>query len=241
MTSHTPLRSIIADHIIGMIAGGHWKPGEAIPSETQLMEKFGVSRMTVHHSLRDLTSRGFLVRRKGAGSYVAPPSPYTARYAHRDIVDEIEERGGVHSATVLHRGFRLPTGEELEDFAADRLLFHARLVHLDDGRPVELEDRLLDAAAMPGCGDIDLQRQTIFSALMLMRPYREGSESIRPVLPDADERAWLDCDPTEVALEIGRKTRAGDRLVTTVRLLRVRWAARLDGRIACDQFSGPPR
>src|SRR2546421_9132269 len=47
--------------------------GEAIPSERQLSVDLGVSRLTVRAALDDLVRDGYLVRRRGSGTFVSEP------------------------------------------------------------------------------------------------------------------------------------------------------------------------
>jgi len=57
-----------------MIRGGVFKPGDRLPSETELGKEFGVSRTVVREGLQALKSRGMLESRRGSGTYVAMPS-----------------------------------------------------------------------------------------------------------------------------------------------------------------------
>lgn len=52
------------------IADGQWKPGEKIPSETELAARFGVSRMSARSALQRLISIGLLESRVGEGTFV---------------------------------------------------------------------------------------------------------------------------------------------------------------------------
>jgi GntR family histidine utilization transcriptional repressor len=216
------LRSQITEHVISQIVKGIWQAQDRIPSESQLMEQFGVSRMTVHHALRQLTAQGFLTRRSGAGTYVAPPRPYVAEYAHRDVIAEVRERGGTYQSRVIKREIAPASADQAELFgcAPGKPLLHVIIVHLENGAPLELEDRLVDPEALPDCLTIDLSQETIFSRLMLMRPYREGRESIRATLPDADQQAWLGVAAGTPCLETFRQTWSDAGSVTAARLLR---------------------
>jgi GntR family transcriptional regulator, arabinose operon transcriptional repressor len=53
------------------IREGRWSPGERVPSEAELVERFGVSRITVSRAMRDLKQTGLVERRPGSGTYVA--------------------------------------------------------------------------------------------------------------------------------------------------------------------------
>src|SRR5215207_3029693 len=59
-------RSLIAE-----IEAGKWTAGGAIPSESQLLQRFDVSRPTLVRSLQDLVREGYLFRRQGKGTFVA--------------------------------------------------------------------------------------------------------------------------------------------------------------------------
>lgn len=60
-------------HLKEQITSGLLPPGAKLPPERHLMQQFAVSRPTVRHALGLLVSEGFIVRRVGSGSYVAPP------------------------------------------------------------------------------------------------------------------------------------------------------------------------
>jgi GntR family transcriptional regulator of arabinose operon len=49
---------------------GRYQPGQKFPSEAALVRRFGASRITVGHALRELQQRGFVDRIAGSGTYV---------------------------------------------------------------------------------------------------------------------------------------------------------------------------
>jgi DNA-binding LacI/PurR family transcriptional regulator len=55
----------------GRIQSGDYQPGDRIPSEARLIQEFGVSRPTIARALHELQRRGFVHRRRGAGTYVS--------------------------------------------------------------------------------------------------------------------------------------------------------------------------
>src|SRR5437016_11979654 len=52
------------------IHSGRWKLGERLPSEAQLVLRFGVSRITIGRAVRDLQAAGLVERRAGSGTFV---------------------------------------------------------------------------------------------------------------------------------------------------------------------------
>jgi GntR family transcriptional regulator len=70
---YTPKYVQIQDYLIDWIETNRLAPGDLIPTERELSEKFGVSRMTVRHAITSLVSKGLINRIQGKGSYVAEP------------------------------------------------------------------------------------------------------------------------------------------------------------------------
>ena len=58
--------------IAGEIQSGRWSIGERLPSEAQLVDRFGASRITVGRAMSDLQRAGLIQRRPGSGTYLAP-------------------------------------------------------------------------------------------------------------------------------------------------------------------------
>jgi DNA-binding LacI/PurR family transcriptional regulator len=65
-----PKHQQIYDALFQAIIKGRYAEGARLPSESELVEQFQVSRPTVNRALRDLQERGFIDRRAGSGSYV---------------------------------------------------------------------------------------------------------------------------------------------------------------------------
>jgi GntR family transcriptional regulator len=65
----------IADHLREAMARGRLREGEQLPSETQLMEHYGVARMTVRNALRILQDEGLTTAEHGRGVYVRSRPP----------------------------------------------------------------------------------------------------------------------------------------------------------------------
>ncbi|HZV55794.1 MAG TPA: GntR family transcriptional regulator [Rhodocyclaceae bacterium] len=67
----SPLYRQIKSLILQALEGGEWRPGEVIPSETELAVRFGVSQGTVRKAIDELAAENHLLRRQGKGTYVA--------------------------------------------------------------------------------------------------------------------------------------------------------------------------
>lgn len=56
------------------IASGKYKPGQRLPSETELVRRYGASRMTVFRAMHELQALGVVIRRVGSGTFVSQAS-----------------------------------------------------------------------------------------------------------------------------------------------------------------------
>ena len=71
---YQPLYEKIKHYIVQKIHNMEWIQGERIPSEQELAETFGVSRITTKRAIDDLARQGIIVRKKGQGSFVSKPN-----------------------------------------------------------------------------------------------------------------------------------------------------------------------
>ena len=137
-----PLYLQVRHYIEDRIRSGSWKPDTRIPSENNLVESLGVSRMTVNRALRELAAEGHLVRFQGVGTFVAKQKPQTELMEIKSIADEIKERGGMHSCDIhlLQEETVSPElAEEMGLSPGDRV-YHSIMVHRDRGQAVQVAE-----------------------------------------------------------------------------------------------------
>jgi GntR family transcriptional regulator len=87
------------------IAGGQWRPGERLASESELCERFGISRTTVRQALARLEQEGMVVRRKGFGTFAAASAPrmWLVQSQEGFFHDEVFRLGRSVSSQILQR------------------------------------------------------------------------------------------------------------------------------------------
>lgn len=153
----------IADELRRAVQADEYSPGDALPSETQLMEHFGVARMTVRQALQVLKGEGLVIAEHGRGVFVRqrPPVRRLAadRFAraHREqgkaaftVETEAESRlGSVDSLRVSIEQAPRVVRDRLRLAGRDRVVIRDRR-YLSDGRPVETAISYLPAAIAKG-------------------------------------------------------------------------------------------
>lgn len=190
--------------------------GARLPSETHLVERLNVSRMTVHRALRELKAEGVIVRVPGRGTFVSEEKPRTTLLETQDIAEEVRGRGSIWSCRV----------EALHEVAADRdaaaalglkagdPVYHSAIVHEENGEPVQFEERWVNPAVAPGYLDQDYSRRTPYAFLMASAPLTEVEHVLHAVLPDRRLQAFLGVGADEPCLLLARRTWSGSLAAT---------------------------
>jgi GntR family histidine utilization transcriptional repressor len=219
--SELPAYEQVKAWIRGHIASGEWRPGDPVPSEAALMQQFGVSRMTVNRSLRELAGEGLVDRVQGSGTRVAQLHRISSKLTIRDIHEEVTERGHVHSARVLHVA-REKAGAQLArslGVRAGATVFHTVLIHMENGVPIQYEDRYVNPAAAPQYMDTDFTQTSPTLHLLRHAPLTEASYSIEACLPTADEARELAIKRADPCLAMMRRTVSGAHVASVARLV----------------------
>ncbi len=217
LPAYGQVKAFVQQHI----SSGEWRPGDPVPSEATLMQQFGISRMTVNRALRELTAEGMVTRVQGSGTFVAELHRIASNLTIRDIQEEVVERGHVHGARVL-----LSQVEKADAGLAKSLglrtgsrVFHTVLVHLENGVPIQFEDRYVNPAAAPQYLKTDFSQTTPTRHLLAEAPLTEASYSIEACLPTPEQAQHLDISAREACLAMVRRTVSGAHVASVVRLV----------------------
>lgn len=216
-----PMYQQIRDAISEKIALGEWLPGYMIPSENQLAESLGLSRMTINRPLRELTSEGLLRRVHGLGTFVAEP----ARRAHLielvSIADEILQQGKEHKALVLSQDV-VETNQLMSERMQMELgatLFKVEIVHYQNDVPIQLETRVVNPALVPDFINMDFTAITTTDYLISQISPEELEHVVKAIMPDNFIAQQLDILLTEPCLKLQRRTWKNNQVVTSADLI----------------------
>jgi GntR family histidine utilization transcriptional repressor len=220
-TGNGPAYEQVKGWIRQHIASGAWKPGDVVPSEAALRARFAISRMTANRALRELATEGLVTRVQGSGTRVAQLHRISSRLVIRDIREEVAERGHVHSTRVLTVA-QERAGPAVADSLALRKgarVFHTVLVHLENGVPIQYEDRYVNPHAAPAYLDTDFSLTSPTLHLLQHAPLTEANYSIEACLPTADEAMALEIRANEPCLAMMRRTVSGANVASVARQL----------------------
>ena len=224
--SSAPAYQRIKDVLLNAIVQGTCSPGDIVPSENELVEALELSRMTVNRAMRELTTDGVLTRTRGIGTFIAEPKALGVLMEVRNIADEIKMRGHTHTSRVL---LLEETDRESAPSGLGERVFHSIMVHYENGRPFQLEDRYVSAQLVPQYLGQDFTRITPNEYLIQTAPLAQGKHVVEAVLPSSAEAELLDMETSSPCLLIRRRTYSVDGLVSVAKLLHPGNRIRLEG------------
>ncbi|SFN39156.1 GntR family transcriptional regulator [Mycetocola miduiensis] len=208
---------IVAAGIRAMITDS-LQPNDALPSERELMEIHGVSRMTVRAAIARLADEGLLYNVHGSGTYVGSPNLFAKAPKLTSFTEDMVSRGHVPSSRVLEISrtdassktasrLRLSPGAECT---------RIRRLRLADGNPMAIETVYLPGDVLP-IEDFDA-RVSLYVQLS-ERGYEiyRAEQEIQAAILDAESSTLLGVPAGSAALEI-------DRIATDRRGLPIEYA-----------------
>ncbi|HEX4332821.1 MAG TPA: GntR family transcriptional regulator [Usitatibacter sp.] len=195
----------IADELAAQIRSKRLAAFAKLPSEAELIERFGVSRVTVRQALRKLAQAGLVISRQGKGVFVAGAVVNQELTALRGFYDNLVMQGHDPDSTVLRFECRRSSASapELQRLEHDVYCFR-RLWRIGD-LPLAVAD-----ASIPGGGKEvrreDVERLPVYSIVreVIRREVIRASVQVRAAKCAADIAKLLKIASGETILEMER-------------------------------------
>ncbi len=205
-----PLYRQIQDYIRSKIESKEWAVGDKIPTEQQLGQDFGVSRITVVKAISRLVDEGLLRKEQGRGTFVAQAGLIPEPLSLRSFTEEMKDRGLVPGSQVLEKTITDPS-ERLADrlrLAKGQKVYRIVRLLLASGQPMGLHRTYLPADLFPGL------LQHVNDNVSLYRTFQEhygvtpesGIETYSAIQLDTEESRLLGVAPGSPAFSVERQT-----------------------------------
>ena len=196
-----PLHGQVRAALQRIIEGSEYGPGDRIPSERELSERLGVSRMTVRRAIEDLARLGLLERRSTSGTYVREPKVLRGAGGPALSLSHRLRAGGAEPGSRLLSYEARPaprkTAERLRLSVGEPLVVSRRL-RLVNGQPFALESSYLPQALVPGLAAADLVDGSLYEVLRdrygIVLGRSEDTISLSRATPDEAELLELEAD-----------------------------------------------
>ncbi|MEH0070045.1 GntR family transcriptional regulator [Pannonibacter sp. Pt2-lr] len=178
------MKTAIAD----MIVQRGMQPGDKLPSETDLCNQFGVSRIVVRQAMSQLVTEGLVYRQQGRGAFVAQQtedSDFVGRII--GFSGDIRSRNHQVSRTILAADIREPDAKAAKALGLgpdDKVVYLRRIMSVD-GVPRILVHSVLPEALVPGLLDHPLEDRSLYALLLELYgiSFEGRSAGLKPSTP----------------------------------------------------------
>jgi GntR family transcriptional regulator len=167
VTHETPLYSRVETVLASEIADGDLKVGDQLPTEDNLIARFGVSRITIRRAIQNLVSRGLVEIRRGKGTFVAAPKITQELRELSGFVEDMHALGRKPTARVISKEIVTADANVASHLALTKgeHVVRIRRVRLADGIPLSFDETYLPLEIGKKIITNNLKVEPIFSLL----------------------------------------------------------------------------
>ena len=210
MSATAPKQSEARERVLGLIEA--LGIGDAIPSERQLSRRPGdVSRLTVRAALDDLVRDGYLVRKRGSGTFVSEPK-IAQELTMTSFTEDMRRRGmGPGSRTLeLRTTSAGPWLGRIMHVSPSEPIVVVKRLRLADDETMAIETLHVRASLVPGLSADDLETHSFYTLLPTATESTSSAavQTIEPTVTNEDESEALGVPLHSPAFLFERTTRS---------------------------------
>jgi GntR family transcriptional regulator len=205
--SPVPMQAQIARWLESLIVAGQLGPGDRLPAEAMLVERLGVSRVTVRLAVDDLVSRGLVSRSHGKGSFVSSRVVRHDLRADQSFFDIVLAKATKPEARLLEFTTRVPPANvaTVLGLARGEKAVSIDRLFLSAGRPVVFAANwLAPDAAILSRADVEVRSTASLHGEILNHPITAATISIGAELAGSAAARLLGIRPRSAVLVLTR-------------------------------------
>lgn len=212
-----PLHFQIKEILQEMIENEELKPGDAVPTERELCEIQGVSRMTVNKAIMSLVNEGLLYREQGKGTFVAKPKENKEIAGLKSFSEVMQDKGLKTETRILFFQIKEATKriKSVLNLSDDNnKVFEISRLRMSEGEPVAIETVWIPYNL---CSDMDRQTiegKSLYETFKNKYKYfpNKAKQTIEPIILNEDECKLLNQNENALALMFRRTTYIKDEV-----------------------------
>jgi GntR family transcriptional regulator len=210
-----PLYVQIRENLRYQLLSGVYNPGDKIPSEQEVADKWGVNRLTARRSINSLADEGFLCRKQGCGTYVVDRKQSLNEESALTSFWEIVTSLGMSPYSKVVACELLPAPEIIAnkiEIGVGDPIFKIQRIRMANDEPFAFHINYFPAYIIPNLLQENLENQSLYGL------YRKhgyfptyGEQRISAIAAEADISSYLCIKRKSPVLFIERVTRGTDR------------------------------
>jgi len=206
-----PLYYQLKEILMELIENEILKPGDLIPSERELSELHGMSRMTARKAIMDLVIEGVLYREQGKGTFVSKPKIKQQLSQLKGFTEQMKEKGLKTETKILSFLIKRATMKICEYLnlpKEDRMIFEIRRIRYVEDEPFSIETVWLPFNMCSDLSKESLEGDSLYRLFKEKYGYNldYARQSIEPTSLNEYESSLLKLEPKTLALLFRRMT-----------------------------------
>lgn len=196
--------------LVAKIQSGEYKSDNRLPSERQMEELYQVSRVTIRKAVDDLVHQGVLIRRQGAGTFVANRKLTVSMRELKGIMEELQDNG-LSPESQLCQCQYLAYSPDLQDIwntlnvSESEQVFFVQRLYSHQEMPLVIENNYFPAYLGEELEVFNLEKNILYKALsMIGHPVERAQQIMSARLADTQERKLLQLKQNIAVLNLER-------------------------------------
>jgi len=199
-----PLYNLIASVLRNKILSGQLEPQEKLPTENELVQQFGASKITIRNALSMLEAEGLIIRNRGRGTFVSETIPIVKQFTLLGSLPEVVLHAEKYKVKLYGikemevKETRIPRNiTEFFGLSKNSRITRIQRLRLLDGVPIYFLENYLSTDIAQQLTSKELSRRTLLSILKekVGLAIDRGEMYIEAVPADIDVSELLQCQP----------------------------------------------
>ena len=196
--SAKPKYQQVEEYIRGLISAGRISVGEKIPTEQELCDQFGFSRMTINKSLNNLASSGYISRIPGKGSFVTAQHVRKSLLAGDSFTEDMQHIGMKAGSKLLSYevlpASQFPVASQKLCCNSEELIHHFLRLRTGDGKPIAISDTYVSSQIIPAIS-VEALNESFYAYVRTLGIHVAGCDmEISATLPTEEQQRLLGLD-----------------------------------------------
>jgi GntR family transcriptional regulator len=147
------------------IRTGKWLLNQRIPSEEELCNKYGVSKITVRQAVNNLVSDGYVMKLQGKGTFVVSVLPVVGLAMKTQLTEEMFGKEVKAEKEVLFKGVQEPSDEVRSYLRTNEKIYHFLCRRNVNANPAYLDESFIPYQMLPEIDQLDIIHNSLYSVL----------------------------------------------------------------------------